>query len=80
MTDTATFRATAAAAAPDSYVARAASLLREHAAYFREVDTRLALQGSTTHAAFHRDRPSARPPAPPRSRQLALPLRTTMRR
>jgi hypothetical protein len=63
-------------AAPDSYLARAQSLLAQHAEYFREIDLRLASQRRATVS-------SARPrplPVKRQSRQLALPLRPRMRR
>ena len=64
---------------PDgSYADRARSLIEQHADYFREMDMRLALQGRAT-----RSRPLLKVVAARRSRhprQLALPLRPTMRR
>jgi hypothetical protein len=65
-------------AAPDSYLARAQSLLDQHADYFREMDVRLASQRNATVSSA-RPRPGALP-IKRQGRQLALPLRPRMRR
>jgi hypothetical protein len=65
-------------AAPDSYLARAQSLLAQHAEYFREIDLRLASQRRATVSSA-RPRPGVLP-VKRQSRQLALPLRPRMRR
>lgn len=64
--------------APDSYLARAQSLLAQNADYFRELDMRLALQRRAT-ATIARPRRGALP-VKRQTRQLALPLQPTMRR
>jgi hypothetical protein len=65
-------------AEPDSYLARAQSLLAQHADYFREMDLRLASQRRATVSST-RSRPGALP-VKRQSRQLPLPLRPRMRR
>jgi hypothetical protein len=67
-----------AAGAPDSYLARAHSLLAQHADYFREMDVRLASQRRATVSSA-RPRPGTLPIKRP-GLQLALPLRPRMRR